>query len=191
MDHVRRPGRVCVPVWPCDVGRNFRCPDCSHMRPRSRTRSWPNSIRVRAVRISLPSRRSSARRTAYRFARIAKFTIGWASHLYYWVYPGVMVATMGVMIGYIVGSVAPSHDERGRTRPGFHGADRDHFLIRGRVDRVSGRERIDQRQHRDQCDPNRRAPVLLRRWRSRTAWDIPRVRRVWRWTAPRRCCTTL
>ena len=45
---------------------------------------------------------------AYRFARIAKFIIGWASHLYYWVYPGVMVATMGVMIGYIVGSIAPS-----------------------------------------------------------------------------------
>jgi amino acid transporter len=44
---------------------------------------------------------------AYRFARIAKFVIGWASHLYYWVYPGVMVATMGVMIGYIVGSIAP------------------------------------------------------------------------------------
>jgi basic amino acid/polyamine antiporter, APA family len=45
---------------------------------------------------------------AYRFARIAKFIIGWASHLYYWVYPGVMVATMGVMIGYIVGSLAPT-----------------------------------------------------------------------------------
>ena len=44
---------------------------------------------------------------AYRFARIAKFIIGWASHLYYWVYPGVMVATMGVMIGYIVGSSRP------------------------------------------------------------------------------------
>jgi basic amino acid/polyamine antiporter, APA family len=44
---------------------------------------------------------------AYKFARIAKFIIGWSSHLYYWVYPGVMVATMGVMVGYIVGSVAP------------------------------------------------------------------------------------
>ena len=44
---------------------------------------------------------------AYRFARIAKFIIGWSSHLYYWVYPGVMVATMGVMVGYIVGSIAP------------------------------------------------------------------------------------
>src|SRR6202047_462938 len=28
---------------------------------------------------------------AYRFARIAKFMIGWSSHLYYWIYPGVMV----------------------------------------------------------------------------------------------------
>jgi amino acid transporter len=44
---------------------------------------------------------------AYRFARIAKFVIGWSSHLYYWIYPGVMVATMGIMIGYIVGNVAP------------------------------------------------------------------------------------
>jgi basic amino acid/polyamine antiporter, APA family len=44
---------------------------------------------------------------AYRFSRIAKFIIGWSSHLYYWVYPGVMVATMGVMIGYIIGNLAP------------------------------------------------------------------------------------
>jgi amino acid transporter len=45
---------------------------------------------------------------AYRFARIAKFVTGWASHLYYWVYPGVMMATIGVMIGYIVGTLFPS-----------------------------------------------------------------------------------
>src|SRR5437764_334893 len=25
---------------------------------------------------------------AYKFARVAKFIMGWASHLYYWVYPG-------------------------------------------------------------------------------------------------------
>ena len=46
--------------------------------------------------------------TAYRFARISKFIIGWSSHLYYWVYPGVMVATMGVMIGYIIGNLMPN-----------------------------------------------------------------------------------
>src|SRR5580693_292989 len=57
--------------------------------------------------------------TAYRFARVAKFVIGWSSHLYYWVYPGVMVATMGVMIGYIVGSVAPSMMNAGVPGPVF------------------------------------------------------------------------
>jgi APA family basic amino acid/polyamine antiporter len=45
---------------------------------------------------------------AFRFARIAKFVIGWASHLYYWIYPAVMVTTMGVLIGYIVGNLFPS-----------------------------------------------------------------------------------
>jgi len=45
---------------------------------------------------------------AYKFARIAKFTTGWASHLYYWIYPAVMVATMGVLIGYITGTIFPS-----------------------------------------------------------------------------------
>src|SRR5262249_18608173 len=28
---------------------------------------------------------------AFRFARVVKFFTGWASHLYYWVYPGLMV----------------------------------------------------------------------------------------------------
>ncbi|HUN57448.1 MAG TPA: APC family permease [Candidatus Binataceae bacterium] len=46
--------------------------------------------------------------SAFRFARIAKFVIGWASHLYYWIYPAVMVATMGVMVGYIVGTLSPT-----------------------------------------------------------------------------------
>ena len=37
----------------------------------------------------------------FRFARIVKFLTGWSSHLYYWVYPGVMVAFMGTLIVYI------------------------------------------------------------------------------------------
>jgi basic amino acid/polyamine antiporter, APA family len=44
----------------------------------------------------------------FRFSRIAKFIIGWSSHLYYWVYPAVMVATMGVMVGYIIGTLMPN-----------------------------------------------------------------------------------
>jgi amino acid transporter len=34
-------------------------------------------------------------------ARLAKLATGWAAHLFYWVYPGVMVAMMATLIGYI------------------------------------------------------------------------------------------
>ena len=43
-----------------------------------------------------------------RYSRIAKFIVGWGSHLYYWVYPGVMVATTGIFCGYVVGFLYPS-----------------------------------------------------------------------------------
>jgi amino acid transporter len=55
----------------------------------------------------------------FRFSRIAKFIIGWSSHLYYWVYPAVMVATMGVMVGYIIGTVAPNTLNAGVPGPVF------------------------------------------------------------------------
>jgi amino acid transporter len=42
-----------------------------------------------------------------RWARIAKFMTGWASHLFYWVYPGVMVAFMATLLVYIVQQLAP------------------------------------------------------------------------------------
>nr|MDQ2732808.1 APC family permease [Armatimonadota bacterium] len=38
-------------------------------------------------------------------ARVAKFLVGWASHIYYWIYPAVMVAMMGALCGYIIGSL--------------------------------------------------------------------------------------
>ena len=44
----------------------------------------------------------------FKFARLSKFVVGWASHLYYWVYPGVMVAFMGLVITYIVQTFIPS-----------------------------------------------------------------------------------
>ncbi len=44
----------------------------------------------------------------WRFARLAKFIVGWASHLYYWIYPGVMVGVMGVLCGYLVGTLWPN-----------------------------------------------------------------------------------
>ena len=37
------------------------------------------------------------------YSRIAKFGIGWISHLYYWIYPGIMVAFSATLIVYIFG----------------------------------------------------------------------------------------
>jgi APA family basic amino acid/polyamine antiporter len=38
----------------------------------------------------------------FKLARIAKLIIGCAAHLYYWVYPGVMVAFMGTILTFII-----------------------------------------------------------------------------------------
>src|ERR1700756_2444687 len=45
---------------------------------------------------------------AWRYARLSKFIVGWASHLYYWIYPGVMVAVTGIFCGYVVGTLWPN-----------------------------------------------------------------------------------
>jgi len=45
---------------------------------------------------------------AWRYARLSKFIVGWGSHLYYWIYPGVMVGVMGVLCGYLVGTLWPN-----------------------------------------------------------------------------------
>src|SRR5262249_29712501 len=37
----------------------------------------------------------------HKWARLAKLVTGWAAHLFYWVYPGVMVAFGATLIGYI------------------------------------------------------------------------------------------
>ena len=44
---------------------------------------------------------------AFKFARIAKFVTGWASHLYYWVYPGVMVGVTAILAGYLLNQFYP------------------------------------------------------------------------------------
>src|SRR5579862_1428598 len=36
-----------------------------------------------------------------RRTRAAKLATGWAAHLYYWVYPGTMIAFMATLLGYI------------------------------------------------------------------------------------------
>jgi APA family basic amino acid/polyamine antiporter len=45
---------------------------------------------------------------AWKYARLSKFIVGWGSHLYYWIYPGVMVGVTGVICGYVVGTLWPT-----------------------------------------------------------------------------------
>jgi basic amino acid/polyamine antiporter, APA family len=56
---------------------------------------------------------------AWRFARLSKFIVGWASHLYYWIYPGVMVAVTGIFCGYIVGTLWPNFMSSSNPGPMF------------------------------------------------------------------------
>ncbi|MDE3112569.1 MAG: APC family permease [Chloroflexota bacterium] len=38
----------------------------------------------------------------HRWARPAKLATGWAAHLFYWVYPGVMVSFMAILVAYVL-----------------------------------------------------------------------------------------
>jgi len=55
------------------------------------------------------------------FARVAKFVVGWASHLYYWVYPGLMVGVTALLVGYMLGQFLPSTFNAGIPSPIFMG----------------------------------------------------------------------
>jgi amino acid transporter len=57
--------------------------------------------------------------SAWRFARLSKFIVGWASHLYYWIYPGVMVGVMGILCGYLVGTLWPNYMSASNPGPIF------------------------------------------------------------------------
>jgi amino acid transporter len=56
---------------------------------------------------------------AWRYARLSKFIVGWASHLYYWIYPGVMVGVMGILCGYLVGTLWPGFMNASNPGPAF------------------------------------------------------------------------
>src|SRR6185312_3129624 len=49
-----------------------------------------------------------SKKQAFKWARVAKFMVGWASHLYYWVYPGVMVGVTAIISGYLLGQIFPT-----------------------------------------------------------------------------------
>src|SRR6266851_3282399 len=57
--------------------------------------------------------------SAWPYARLAKFIVGWGSHLYYWIYPGVMVGVIGVISGYLVGTLWPNFMSASNPGPAF------------------------------------------------------------------------
>ncbi len=56
---------------------------------------------------------------AWRYARLAKFVVGWGSHLYYWIYVGAMVAVTGAFCGYMAGTLWPSFMSAANPGPMF------------------------------------------------------------------------
>ena len=58
---------------------------------------------------------------AWRYARLSKFIVGWGSHLYYWIYPGVMVGVTGIFVGYVVGTLWPNSMSASNPGPVFMG----------------------------------------------------------------------
>ncbi len=66
-------------------------------------RRYPNAGSGGAYYFAEKAFLEKSRPTFRRLARVAKFLTGWAAHLFYWVYPGVMVAFMAVLVTYIAG----------------------------------------------------------------------------------------
>jgi amino acid transporter len=56
---------------------------------------------------------------AFRLARVVKFATGWASHLYYWVYPGCMVGVTALISGYLLNQFFPDTFSGGFNSPLF------------------------------------------------------------------------
>jgi basic amino acid/polyamine antiporter, APA family len=56
---------------------------------------------------------------ASKFARLAKFITGWASHLYYWIYPGCMVGVTALISGYLLNQFFPDTFSGGFNSPLF------------------------------------------------------------------------
>jgi amino acid transporter len=56
---------------------------------------------------------------AWPYARLCKFIVGWGSHLYYWIYPGVMVGVMGILCGFLAGTIWPAFMSASNPGPMF------------------------------------------------------------------------
>ena len=61
---------------------------------------------------------------AWKYARLSKFIVGWGSHLYYWIYPGVMVGVTGVIMRLSDRHAVAGFHERVESGPDVHDAGR-------------------------------------------------------------------
>ena len=84
---------------------------------------------------------------AWRYARISKFIVGWGSHLYYWIYPGVMVSAMAVLCGYLVGTIWPNFMSAGNPGPAFMALVATAVFVCSCLDCASRREWFHYREH--------------------------------------------
>ena len=71
-------------------------------------RNFPSYIPARDRPTSLPSRPFSPKRAPSEWARVIKFFTGWNSHLYYWIYTGLMVGVTAILAGWLAGQVFPN-----------------------------------------------------------------------------------
>jgi len=113
---------------------------------------------------------------AWKYARLMKFIVGWGSHLYYWIYPGVMVAVTECSA---VISPAPSAElhERVEPRSDVHDAYSDLVFFRRclyRAPRSYGSTAVSVAINVIQIS----ALIVLPRWLSATESAIRRKRSV-------------
>ena len=103
-----------------------------------------------------------SKKQAFKWARLMKFMVGWASHLYYWVYPGVMVGVTAIIVGYMVGQIFPNTFQR-RASPAslFMILFCVRLRVRRRLHRLPGRRWHDRRQRRHQRHSDHRPDHLL------------------------------
>ena len=99
---------------------------------------------------------------AWKYARLLKFIVGWGSHLYYWIYPGVMVAVTGVFCRLYHRHPLAEFHERVEPRPDVHDAGRDPVFLRRRLYRAPRGKRLHGGQRRHQRDSDLRADRFLR-----------------------------
>ena len=97
---------------------------------------------------------------AWPYARLAKFIVGWGSHLYYWIYPGVMVGVIGVISGYLVGNALAEFHERLQSRPHVHDGGGHRVLVWRVLYRAPRHHRLDLGQHRHQRDSDQRSDCV-------------------------------